>query len=530
MLIYRKDSSPLQSIKRIQRILHDNRIKYYEKPRKRVLGDLYSVRLNLSPNYGVNGKGITLDLARASAYGELLERLQTNMLYKFRYKLDLPIDKGNIYIEYLLKNASQEYKDLFLRLEDKYFVVDDFVELKSGKTIKLPEKLINAFCHTNGLASGNSYNEAVVQAIFEILERYSYKQLLNGIFECSTIINYENHISEDIKRILKKLQNEGFNICLKDCSLGRYPVVGLLLFDQNFEHYRFTIGADTSFNIALSRCLTEMFQGIGLKFLKQNMLKKVDLNELNKRFKNNYLSYNWLKSFNNNLGYLTYNFFDKSEKSIDVLHFDLSNDFNDNDKVLVYLINLIEDKIYIKNYNYLNFDTVRVFIPNMSIVDNYDFNDLLITKDFERFKYVYSNILLCKKEDLNDFLDVLLIICKDIKYDHLILPCTVFNLESLSDYYKLNFTSLTIIIALLLKRYDDLIDLLNFQIQNFDLSNDKKIFYKSLINFLQNGEEKTIYHKFINKIVKNTFNYIKSLQPTASKNRNEIFNKLFSIQ
>lgn len=79
---FRKDAQPRETIKKIKSILKTNNYKVTEKSIKRNLHSIYSIRLELKYNKGANGKGISLKHARASAYAELIERLQSNMLEK----------------------------------------------------------------------------------------------------------------------------------------------------------------------------------------------------------------------------------------------------------------------------------------------------------------------------------------------------------------------------------------------------------------------------------------------------------------
>lgn len=59
---------------------------------------VFSTRLNLSEiGLGTNGKGTSIEMSRASAYGELMERLQNFALYKFMY----PIRESDDYNEFI---------------------------------------------------------------------------------------------------------------------------------------------------------------------------------------------------------------------------------------------------------------------------------------------------------------------------------------------------------------------------------------------------------------------------------------------
>ena len=431
---------------------------------------------------GSNGKGISLTLARASAYAELMERLQSNMLNKVR--ISTPhINRNNKLYETLLFNASEEYKKQFFQLDNIYFNIEKVLNLKKGIYEEVPINAINCFCHTNGLASGNSFEEAVNQAIFEILERYCYQFLLKNNIKVNNINIDDYPLNKKNKTILKKLENKGYKYYIKDCSLGKYPVLGFLLFNNDKTKYSFTIGSDFSFDIALSRCITEMLQGVNLKELNKKMVEKIPFDVLKTKYSNNFESYNWLRCFNNNNGYLTENFFCNGFQKTDNLKF--KNYFINNKEVLEELKKTIDNDIYIKDYSTLGFCTYRVYIPYMTAVDCYDIDDLLINKHYDKLKKIYLNILNCNNDDLDFFIDIFLNISKNIKYDEMIKPTDLFHIVNNADYYKLDFTSLLIILTALRNRLNDILHLLQFKIENFQLTSAKEKIYKIIINVIK---------------------------------------------
>jgi len=515
----RKDSNPKDTVFKIKNILKENNYKVKEKYKKRNLNGIYSLRLELNDNKGSNGKGITLNLARASAYAELMERLQSNMLYKKRISTPVVNKNKELYMP-LLNNADAKYKEKFFELDDLYFNTEKLLNIKSGIYEEVPLNAVNCFCHTNGLASGNSFSEAVSQAIFEILERYSYQNLLNSNIEIKNIDISKFPLNKSNKKTLKKLEKLGYKYFIKDCSLGKYPTLGFLLFNTDMTKYTFTIASDYSLNIALSRCITEMMQGLRLKDLNNKMLEKLDLTDLDKKYKKNYKSYNWLKCFNNNIGYLPKGFFCTEFVELDKLHF--KEFFTNNDDVLEQLKKDIEYNIYIKDYNVLGFDTYRVYIPYLTEVDCYDIDDLTINKNYNNLKNIYLNITTTAKEEIKYFVDTFLEINKNIKYDELIKPSDLFHIEESSDYYKLDFTSLLIVLALLVNKESELCNLLEYKINNFKLSSIKDTTYKIIINVINN---KCIYNisnknieQYIKNIIQNTENYLILLNPQQQTN------------
>ncbi len=523
---YRKDCLPSDTIKNIKKILKNNNYKVTEKGIKRSLKGSYSIRLELNSGKGTNGKGISLALAKASAYAELMERLQSNMLNKKRITTNV-IDKNHKIYDYLLNSASTEYKKLFFNLDEIYFNVSEAINIKTNKKEMIPINAICSFCHTNGLASGNTFEEAINQAIFEILERYCYQRCLNENIIIKNIDISTYPLSRKNKKMLHFLKKMGFKYYVKDCSLGMYPVIGFLLLDKDNKTYTFTMGADTSFNIALSRCITEMMQGVNFKELKKKMVHNLNLENMIKKYGKSFKSYNWLRCFNNNNGYLTKNFFNNDKTHISKLHF--KDYLTTNKEILSYLKKIIDNDIYVVNYNNLGFDTYRVYIPYMTTVDCYDIEDLIINKNYDKLKYTYTNILVTNKKDILFFIDIFLKCNRLIKYDEMIKPSDLFHINETSDYYKLDFTSLLIVLCIKYSKKKDLKELLQYKLENFPLSPQKELIYKIIINCITeknyyNVKEKNIYMD-IQKIINNPSQYLLNLKPQFNNDDLLIYNK-----
>lgn len=523
---YRKDCLPSDTIKNIKKILKNNNYKVTEKGIKRSLKGSYSIRLELNSGKGTNGKGISLTLAKASAYAELMERLQSNMLNKKRITTNV-IDKNHKIYDYLLNSASTEYKKLFFNLDEIYFNVSEAINIKTNKKEMIPINAICSFCHTNGLASGNTFEEAINQAIFEILERYCYQRCLNENIIIKNIDISTYPLSRKNKKMLHFLKKMGFKYYVKDCSLGMYPVIGFLLLDKDNKTYTFTMGADTSFNIALSRCITEMMQGVNFKELKKKMVHNLNLENMIKKYGKSFKSYNWLRCFNNNNGYLTKNFFNNDKTHISKLHF--KDYLTTNKEILSYLKKIIDNDIYVVNYNNLGFDTYRVYIPYMTTVDCYDIEDLIINKNYDKLKYTYTNILVTNKKDILFFIDIFLKCNRLIKYDEMIKPSDLFHINETSDYYKLDFTSLLIVLCIKYSKKKDLKELLQYKLENFPLSPQKELIYKIIINCITEKnyytvKEKNIYMD-IQKIINNPSQYLLNLKPQFNNDDLLIYNK-----
>ncbi len=523
---YRKDSTPNETIKKIKNILKKEHYKVKEKYLKRNLRGSYSIRLELNNGKGANGKGTTLKLAKASAYAELMERLQSNMLIKKRIATHI-IDKTSTIYDSLLNKASYKYKKYFFTLDNIYFNVAEAKNIKTNKIENIPINAISSFCHTNGLASGNTCEEAINQGIFEILERFCYQECLKGNNLIQNIDISKYPLTKNNIKLLNNLKKKGFNYYIKDCSLGKFPVIGFLLFDKDKKKYSFTIGADISFNIALSRCITEMMQGVNFKELKQKMVPNQPFKKLEEKHSNSFKSYNWLRCFNNNNGYLTRNFFCNDYISITKLPF--KDYLTKNTEILKYLKSIIDKDIYAIDYNKLGFNTYRIYIPYMTSVDCYDIDDLIINKNYDRLRNIYTNILNVSNDDISYFTDMFFKISKNIKYDELIKPSDLFHIDEISDYYKLDFTSLLIILSSLCSKTDQLKEYLKYKIKNIPINEKKELIYKIIVNYIENKKyyniDDTHIYNYIKKIIEHPKSYLINLNPKINKNESLIYNK-----
>ena len=82
MIVVRKDENPSNTIRRIKKILKENKINVKEYKIKTINKKFNSIRIEIKGFYntGTNGKGESKKYAKASAYAELLERLASKNL------------------------------------------------------------------------------------------------------------------------------------------------------------------------------------------------------------------------------------------------------------------------------------------------------------------------------------------------------------------------------------------------------------------------------------------------------------------
>ncbi len=390
----RKDANPKDTIKRIKKILKSLSIQTTEKKIKNIHKKFYSVRLEIKGFYhmGTNGKGLTKNLARASAYAELMERLSSRILINTYY---LGKEK-NLYsfTDETEKKTSQLPLTSFLEKDfsldsKKYQITSTFHNVFQNKEEYLPIKLINATSFSNGLCAGNSYQEATSQGICEVLERFCYRTILEEEKPLSTI-TLDETIS--INKRIQYLESLGYTIKVKDCSLGKYPVIGVLILDHTKENYIFTVGSDANINIAIQRCLTEAFQG--LKNEKQ-------LNQKMKPIKNNFSNLtesekktNWLKCYASNNG-IHPQILWQEKKTLSYKTIKVFQEKKDNTSNYEYLLSILKKNhldLYIKDYSYLDFPVYKVFIPLLSNVDCPQKEESSLLNHQEKIRDIYFDL------------------------------------------------------------------------------------------------------------------------------------------
>lgn len=87
-----KDASPVDTVNRIKGILAAQNLSVTEDWFDSNVNNCYSLRVTIDgTKFGTNGKGVTKELANASAHAELMERLQSGLTG--RHDLTFPDEK-----------------------------------------------------------------------------------------------------------------------------------------------------------------------------------------------------------------------------------------------------------------------------------------------------------------------------------------------------------------------------------------------------------------------------------------------------
>jgi YcaO-like protein with predicted kinase domain len=242
------------------------------------------------------GKGVNPELAEASAYAELTERLSAGLFYPVfeeQVRFNVPAlyneetkrflnyewmggyvhahqDKleNPLRIEDLLANESNLTEKDLQDIKDSRMAkhwVDGF-SIVRGQRVKVPINFAAYIHGSNGMAAGNTMEEAIIQAACEIFERYVQIRIIKPekIVPTIDLGSVDNTL---IKNMIEFYQRRDVDVVIKDLSLdGLFPTVGVLYTNNNLRldrlEYRILIPG-SSFNLdeGLTRCFTEGMQG-----------------------------------------------------------------------------------------------------------------------------------------------------------------------------------------------------------------------------------------------------------------------------
>ncbi|MCL2140276.1 MAG: YcaO-like family protein [Dehalococcoidia bacterium] len=424
-----KDAEPRETISRIKNILTTNKIYVSESPMEGFDG-IFSVRLTINGSeIGTNGKGVTREAAYASAYAELIERIQNFALYKFMYpakdhlsdapfyyapdEIAVPVNESSDYMKVFATDvALNEISDSdMLAIHTRYerdnqiFCCIPYINMSTQETVLVPARLCEHIYASNGMAAGNTYTEALVQSISEIFERYANKEIFNGKVIPPEIKLEDINFSPEMREVIHKLSLKGnYTISFRDCSLGLgLPVVGLFFIDRSTGKYFVKFGCHPILSIAAERTITELFQGRDFSRIHTWLNVFTFSTELNYAvvFEGIFRNGDGIYPYKVFTGANSYNFSDCWCKTKNP----------DNEVFLSYLLSIIEKNnwnLYHRDVSFLGFPSLHAFIPEISsiICMNKQYLDKNIR--FKQIKGYLLNLERCNKEEMKavvDFID-----------------------------------------------------------------------------------------------------------------------------
>lgn len=282
-----KDARPVATVEKILKILESHGIQTEETWFESNVPYCHALAIQIpGTGFCVNGKGLTPEFARASGYGELMERLQLGFTgapgmqkdgsYSFDKTKYTPIDCAT-----LVEQSPHRYEKLTGQVKDflnvdlsptqmlAQFSNEDgkvpcipCFNLHTGKADWFPNDIRLRVYGSNGCAAGNSIEETIVQALSEVVERHHQNEILLKDLTPPDVPEEVLQQCETAYKIIGYVRSKGFQVVVKDCSLGmKFPVVCACFIHQATGKYHTHFGAYPVFEIALERALTETFQG-----------------------------------------------------------------------------------------------------------------------------------------------------------------------------------------------------------------------------------------------------------------------------
>ena len=246
------------------------------------------------------GKGITPILSKASAYAELAERFSTGFM-----ELKMPLPKNSYKYQKLLEPINErKFLKGFTKVKNheifsyenisKYFpsglskkeyntfkkenllecLVDSYSILKKSWE-KIPITIVELNSMSNGIASGNTYEEAITQASFEIFERYGANKIVAEKLLCPTI-DPNTIYNKMVQKAISLFKNLNIDVIIKDFTIGnKIPVIGMVFINHNLkndknllkkerDYIRIEVGSHLDLHEAIIRCFTENLQVLGV--------------------------------------------------------------------------------------------------------------------------------------------------------------------------------------------------------------------------------------------------------------------------
>ena len=519
-----KETTPDKTVKRIKEILKRHNVDVEENWTKKSSVGTYSLRLCIKgTNLGQNGKGMTKEFATASAYAEFMERYQNGILV-FRTEKpteELPFvysgDEKKLTIDEILKQGDSFTQNIFEDNKKEYPTKREFLEkiftkdkeiislphysVKEKKVVYIPHVLSCHLCGTNGMCAGNSPEEALIEGISEILERYVSMQLIYQRVSLPEIPDsYLKKFPKVYEMMKRARENKGYVCKLLDCSFGgKYPVAGFVIIQKNTGRFGFKLGAHPDYGIAMERCFTEAAQGMDIYDYAQGCLYDFKNDDLDK-------DENIREFVHCNVATIPYNML-ASEKTYKFTEIEDVSNLN-NKQILKKLIDSLLKEgrdILIRDVSYLGFPSFRIIIPGMTemthskVAGRFDM--------FEEVEYLLKDLSKINLNNIDRVIEIMETQVEEVGFNSLytfmnvkdtnLLPCD--NIGNSSKY----FLAICYIMKGNYAKAEQLLEDILFVAQNF-IPNDittillKAVYYyASAMNKIQNHEKVMYYMEML---------------------------------
>lgn len=379
-------NAPLEeSIKKMKAVLVDVGCEAIFSQEKHPLEHCYSVNLasvEAPKHIYSNGKGIVSEASMASALGEYIERLQTNNFFidfylpnRKYYPDEVAFEFGGAYLNNELRKVydpdgqldDEALVDYNSDYEDK-IVALPFHKYSNGETVYLPLNILSNLYVSNGLATGNTPEEAKVQALSEIFERYAKIEIIKNGY---ALPKFPDEIIQSYERLhqdVHALRELGYIVEVLDASLGgKFPVTAISLINPENSTLFVSFGAHPILQVCLERTMTELMQGRGLENLDAFEVPTFDMSIVAD-------SFNLESHFIDSNGKLGFGFLN-AKKSFKYTPWSYAGEGSQEEYTyLTAILNQMGKEMYLREYNYLGFYSCQMIVPGVSEV--YPIEDL----------------------------------------------------------------------------------------------------------------------------------------------------------
>jgi len=380
-------NAPLEvSINRMEKILGEMGCAVTYSSEKHPLSHCYSVNLasvEAPKHIYSNGKGIYSEASRASALGEYIERLQTNNFFidfhlpeRKYYPDEVAFKFGGGYLNRELIELYDPNSELSMEelLDFNSDTLDEIVtlpfhKLASDEVVYFPINILSNLYVSNGLATGNTAQEAQVQAMSEILERYAKIEIIK---EGYSLPHYSDEFLQQFERLYRDLillRELGYIVNVLDASLGgKYPVTAISFINPTNATLFVSFGAHPILEVSLERTMTELMQGRGLENLQEFEVPTFDMSLVSE-------SFNLESHFIDSNGKMGIQFL-SAKKSFELSSWSYSGESTEDEyDYLTGIFASMGKEVYIRDYNYLDFYSCQMIVPGVSEV--YPIDDLI---------------------------------------------------------------------------------------------------------------------------------------------------------
>ncbi|MBF0784264.1 30S ribosomal protein S12 methylthiotransferase accessory protein YcaO [Muribacter muris] len=342
-----------------------------------------------------NGKGASQKAALASALGEYFERLSTNYFWADFYLGKAIADSEFVHYPNEKWFAVEDEETLPSGLLDpflhQYFnpngelTPDLLIDLQSGntergivalpytrqsdqQTVYIPQSIIGNLFVSNGMSAGNTKNEARVQGLSEVFERYVKNRIITEAISLPEIPQSVIDGYPTIKASIEKLEQEGFPILCYDASLGgEFPVICVILLNPHNGTCFASFGAHPHFQVAFERTVTELLQGRSLKDLDVFAPPSFNNDDVADHA-------NLETHFIDSSGLISWDLF-KRDADYPFVHWDFAGTTEQEFANLMAIFNKHNQEVYIMDYQHLGVYACRILAPGMSNI--YPSDDLI---------------------------------------------------------------------------------------------------------------------------------------------------------